>query len=133
MGRYQETDEAGALLATTDLHLSVKSLAKECMDLIGCRNDIDQSIAALPDDHDHMWHKLEAVLASLAAAIRRLAARPSETQADLNHKAAVLMTVLRREFAEALPPGQEALALSLSLAEDVHRLTPEVADGISPI
>lgn len=115
---------------------TVKELARACVDLIDQRSTLDKAIPLLPadsDDRDRMWHSLEGVMTSLTAAIRQLAAHPSETHADLNQKAAVLTTLLRREIAEALTPGPEMLVLSLSLAEDVQRLTPEVAGGVSPV
>jgi hypothetical protein len=119
-----------------DSRATIENLARECMDLIGQRNSLDKAIPLLPADsadRDRMWHNLDEVMTSLTAAIGELAAKPGTGQADLRHKAAVLTTVLRRELAETLPPGQEVLALCLSLAEDVHRLTSEVSGGVGAV
>lgn len=131
MATYHDTDGAEALLASTDLRVTVKGLAGRCIDLIGYRNNLDKAIPLLPGnstERDRLWHDLEEVTARLRAAVEQLAAHPCEVQADLDHKATVLTTMLRLEFAEALPPDPEVVALSLSLAEDVHRLPPGVGE-----
>src|SRR5262245_32817476 len=133
MDTHQDTDEAEAVPTECEFHTTVKDLARQCSDLIDVRNRLDAAIPVLPDnaaDRDRLWRNLEEVMASLATAMTQLAAQPSEGHADLDCKATVLITILRRYITETLVPGPEVLALSLSLAEDVHRLTPKVVNEL---
>jgi hypothetical protein len=133
MDMHQDASEAATPPGASDLRKTVTILAKNCMDLIGRRDDLDKAISPLPSnsaDRDRLWQNLEEVMASLTGAVEHLAAQPSEAHADLDRKATVLMTILRRCLTEGVVPGPEVLLLSVSLAEDVHRLTRDVADGL---
>jgi hypothetical protein len=136
MDIHHDESEAAALPGANDLPKTVKALAKNCMDLIGYRNDLDKAISLLPRnsaDRDHLWQNLEEVMASLMGAVEQLAAQPSEGHAELDRKATVLRTILRRYLTEGVVPGPEVLNLSVSLAEDVHRLTRGVIDGLGTV
>lgn len=136
MDVHQDARDLAALPLAVDSRKTVKDLAKDCMDLIGQRNELDEAIPLLPSNspvRDRLWHDLEEVMVRLTDAVGQLAAKPSEGHTELDRKATVLMTILRRYITEGVVPGPEVLSLSVSLAEDAHRLACDVADRLGAV
>ena len=92
------------------------------------RIDIDRHINSLaPDDpaRDPLWIELDQVLAELRQVIGQLARAPAPHLPELQAKAAVLATLLRPEdngHGDIIPEADK-LALALSLADDITRLS----------
>jgi chorismate mutase len=125
MDIHHDTDGAVAVRTTNDSQAFVKDAAKQCMDLISERNNLDRAIAKMPAesaDRDRLWNKLESVVTDLGPAVEQLASQRSRNHVDLDRKAVVLSTLLRRCLAEDLTPGQAILSLAVSVAEEVHAL-----------
>jgi hypothetical protein len=88
------------------------------------RADIDERIMAQPSDTsccDELWPELGPVLARLDNVVKRLAKTRAIHMIELHAKAVVLATLLRSDDTgrDSVIPSDKAVALALSLAEDV--------------
>ena len=90
------------------------------------RAELDQRIMALAegdDEPDVLWKELGVVLAEGNTLVTQLATAPADDRAGLQAKAAVLAFLLRSFETAAIHSEQEMVDLTLSVTDDIARLT----------
>jgi hypothetical protein len=108
------------------IELDVQELCDQCRALDHRRTELDQHIIAVPgsdQDREVLWQEQEAVLRQLHELIAQLPVIPATDPDGLRSKAGVLALLLRASAADPAAVDPQVMALALSVADDVARLT----------